>query len=72
MYDLELVFLTSNKRTRKIYFFNIKRDVPEEYITALMNKMCVMLDFNLLKGETIAPKTYKFISKKVISFSMGF
>lgn len=72
MYDLELVFLTSNKRTRKIYFFNIKRNIPEDYITALMDKMCYMLDFNLLEGETIAPKTYKFISKKIRSFSMGF
>ena len=56
----------------KLYFFNIKRDIPEEYITALMNKMCYMLDFCLFDGETIEPKTYKFISKQIRSFNMSF
>ena len=72
MYDLELVFLTSKKRIKKLYFFNIKRDIPEEYITALMNKMCYMLDFCLFDVETIEPKTYKFISKQIRSFNMSF
>lgn len=72
MYDLELKFITSNKRIRKVYFFNIKRDVSEEYIINLMNKMCDRLDFNLIEGETIAPKTFRFITKRVRSFSMDF
>lgn len=72
MYDLELIFITSNNKNRKIYFFNVKRDISEEYIINLMNKMCDRLDFNLSEGETIAPKTYKFIRKSVKSFNLQF
>ena len=72
MYDLELIFITSNKKNRKIYFFNVKRDISEEYIINLMNMMCDKLDFNLSEGETIAPKTYKFIRKSVKSFNLQF
>ena len=72
MYDLELIFITSNKKNRKIYFFNVKRDISEEYIINLMSNMCNKLDFNLSEGETIAPKTYKFIRKSVKSFNLQF
>lgn len=72
MYDLELIFITSNKKNRKIYFFNVKRDLSEEYIINLMNMMCDKLDFNLSEGETIAPKTYRFIRKNVKSFNLQF
>ena len=72
MYDLELIFITSNNKNRKIYFFNVKRDISEEYIINLMSNMCNKLDFNLSEGETIAPKTYKFIRKSVKSFNLQF
>lgn len=72
MYDLELIFLTSNKRSRKVYIFNVKKNIADEYVINLMYKLCEKLDFNLADNETITPKTFKYKRKSVSSFSMDF